>query len=218
MNPLIIEKLNAIREPRQAAGKNIFFYAVGSLILGILLGIFSKWLDSLALDRTIWWHRMLERLDLGNFFSDMAVWLLLALVIAVFSSSAVTAALNVFAFFAGMCAAYHLSSILFAGFNPSSYMMIWYAITLVSPVLAVLCWYARGKGLLPILLDIGIMSVFTLSCFAIGFIYVDLKGILYLLVFIGAVAVLYRSPKQTAISVPVGFLLAFLLNPLWPFK
>ena len=161
---MIIEKLNAIREPRQAAGKNIFFYAVGSLILGILLGIFSKWLDSLALDRTIWWHRMLERLDLGNFFSEMAVWLLLALVIAVFSSSAVTVALNVFAFFAGMCAAYHLYSILFAGFNPSSYMMIWYAITLVSPVLAVLCWYARGKGLLPILLDIGIMSVFTLSC------------------------------------------------------
>ena len=128
------------------------------------------------------------------------------------------AALNVFAFFAGMCAAYHLYSILFAGFNPSSYMVIWYAITLVSLVLAALCWYAKGKGTIPIFLDIGIMAVFTLSCFSLGFFYVDLRGILYLLVFIGATAILYRNPKQTAISISAGFLVALLQNPLWPFK
>lgn len=154
----------------------------------------------------------------GNFFSEMAVWLLIALAIAVFSSSALMAALNVFAFFTGMCAAYHLYSILFAGFNPLSYMVIWYAIALVSPVLAALCWYAKGKGIIPILLDTGIMTVFFLSCFSLGFLYVDLRGILYLLVFIGAAAIIYRNPKQTAISLSAGFLMAFLLNPIWPFK
>ena len=213
-----IEKLNDIRSPGQKSKKDKILCTASSLIAGILLGVFSKWLDSIALDNNIWWHRIIEKLDLGNFFSEMAIWLLISLAIAVFSSSALMAALNVFAFFAGMCAAYHLYSILFAGFNPSSYMVIWYAITLVSPVLAALCWYAKGKGTIPIFLDIGIMAVFTLSCFSLGFFYVDLRGILYLLVFIGATAILYRNPKQTAISISAGFLVALLLNPLWPFR
>ena len=194
--------LNDIRSPVQKGEKAKILFAACSLIAGILLG----------------WHRIIERLDLGNFFSEMAVWLLIALAIAVFSSSALMAALNVFAFFTGMCAAYHLYSILFAGFNPLSYMVIWYAIALVSPVLAALCWYAKGKGIIPILLDTGIMTVFFLSCFSLGFLYVDLRGILYLLVFIGAAAIIYRNPKQTAISLSAGFLMAFLLNPIWPFK
>ena len=210
--------LNDIRSPVQKGEKAKILSAACSLISGILLGIFSKWLDNIALDNSIWWHRIIERLDLGNFFSEMAVWLLIALAIAVFSSSALMAALNVFAFFTGMCAAYHLYSILFAGFNPLSYMVIWYAIALVSPVLAALCWYAKGKGIIPILLDTGIMTVFFLSCFSLGFLYVDLRGILYLLVFIGAAAIIYRNPKQTAISLSAGFLMAFLLNPIWPFK
>lgn len=213
-----IEKLNDIRSPGQKEKKDKILCTAGSLIAGILLGIFSKWLDSLALDNSIWWHRIIEGLDLGNFFSDMAIWLLIALAIAVLSCSALMAALNVFVFFAGMCAAYHLYSILFAGFNPLSYMMIWYAITLISPALAVLCWYAKGKGMIPVFLDIGIMAVFTLSCFSLGFFYVDLRGILYLLVFIGAAAILYRNSKQTAISIFAGFLVAFLLNPLWPLR
>lgn len=213
-----IEKLDDIRSPGQKSKKDKILCTASSLIAGILLGVFSKWLDSIALDNNIWWHRIIEKLDLGNFFSEMAIWLLISLAIAVFSSSALMAARNVFAFFAGMCAAYHLYSILFAGFNPSSYMVIWYAITLVSPVLAALCWYAKGKGTIPIFLDIGIMAVFTLFCFSLGFFYVDPRGILYLLVFIGATAILYRNPKQTAISISAGFLMALLLNPLWPFK
>ena len=213
-----IERLNDIRSPGQKAKKDKILYTAGSFIAGILLGIFSKWLDSIVLDNSIWWHGIIESSDLGNFFSDIAIWLLISLAIAVFSSSALMAARNVFAFFVGMCAAYHLYSILFVGFNPLSYMVIWYAITLVSPVLAAFCWYAKGKEIIPILLDTGIMAAFFLSCFSLGFLYVDLRGILYLLIFIGAAAILYRDPKQTAISLSAGLLVAFLLNPLWPFK
>ena len=115
-----IEKLNDIRSPGQKSKKDKILSIAGSLIAGVLLGIFSKWLDSIALDNSIWWHRIIERIDLGNFFSEIAIWLLIALAIAVFSSSALMAALNVFAFFTGMCAAYHLYSILCAGFNPLS--------------------------------------------------------------------------------------------------
>ena len=107
-----------IRSPGQKSKKDKILSIAGSLIAGVLLGIFSKWLDSIALDNSIWWHRIIERIDLDNFFSEIAIWLLIALAIAVFSSSALMAALNVFVFFVGMCAAYHLYSILFSGFNP----------------------------------------------------------------------------------------------------
>ena len=210
------EKLNRIRMPKQASGKRTALFAVIVFAVGIALGLFQKWIESFALEDTIWWHRVIETLDLNNFFSDFAIWLLLALIIAVFSYSALRAALNVFVFFAGMCAAYHLGSVLFAGFNPASYMMIWYALTLISPFLAVICWYAKGSGTVSIILDILIFMVFTNACFGIGFVYVTYRGILYLLVFIAAPVVLFKTPKQILISLPIGFLLAYPFSIVWP--
>ena len=215
---MIREKLNGVRAPQKTDKGSAAVHTATALLLGIALGVFSKWLDTLELDSFVWWHRPIEALALGNFFSDLAVWLLAALLIAVFSRSALRAALNVFLFFAGMCAAYHLCTLLFAGFDPGSYMRIWYAITLLSPLLAVFCWYSRGSGPFALLLDTGILAVFALSCFSIGYVYVSFRGILYLLVFLGAAAVLYREPKQILISLSGGFLLAFLLSPAWPFK
>lgn len=214
---MIREKLNKIRTPKQRAGRRGLVISLLALALGIALGVFSKWLDNLALDSTVWWHRPVEALDLGNFFSNIAVWLLAALLIAVFSASALQAAIHVFAFFAGMCGAYHLCTVLFSGFNPASYMMIWYGITLASPLLALLCWYAKGSGPVAVILDVGIMSVFSLACFAVGRFYVDWKGILYFLTFAGAAAALYHSPKRLLLVLPLGFLLAVLVCPIWPF-
>lgn len=214
---MIMDKLNEIRTPGPPAGIWAVLFTALAFIGGGALGILSKWLDELALDSAVWWHVILERLDLNNFFSDLAIWLLAALVIAVYSSSAFRAAWNVFAFFAGMCAAYHLYTVVFAGFNPASYMMIWYGITLVSPILAALCWYAGGTGPAAWVLDSGIIAVFALSCFAIGRFYVGWRGILYLAVFAGAVLTLYRSPKQIGICLAAGFALAFLASPFWMF-
>ena len=214
---MLRETLNQIRTPIQQTWKKSILFTACAFLCGIVLGIISKWLDNLSLDSTIWWHRPIESLDLGNFFSDIAIWLLAALLIAVFSDSAFRAALNVFLFFAGMCVAYHVYTLLFSGFNPMSYMMIWYGMTLCSPFLAVLCWYAKGSGTIALILNIGIIAVFTLACFGMGFFYVDCRGILYLLVFAGAAAALYQNPKQLLLSLPIGFLLAFLLSPVWPF-
>ncbi|MBQ1468309.1 MAG: hypothetical protein IIZ27_07520 [Solobacterium sp.] len=209
--------LNKLRIPEPQTKKRTAETALIIFVSGIALGLFAKWLDNLALDSTIWWHRIIETLNLGNFFSDIAIWLFIALVIAAYSASALRAALNVFVFFLGMCASYHVSTILFSGFDPGTYMLIWYGITLLSPLLAVICWYAKGSGTVPLILDILITSIFVLSCFSIGILYVDIRGILYVLVFIGAVTVLYKSPKELLVTVLAGFLLAFLLNPVWLF-
>ncbi|MGI5873375.1 MAG: hypothetical protein ACOX8R_01785 [Bacillota bacterium] len=214
---MIKERLNQIRVPGKMGKKKTALILAGVFIIGMALGSFSKWLDCLELNGGIWWHRLIETFDLGNFFSDFAVWLLAALAIAVFSASARRAALNVFAFFAGMCASYHICSILFGGFNPASYMMFWYGVTLLSPFLAALCWYAKGEGAPAVILDIGIIAVFAAACFSIGLFYVSFRGLLYSLVFVGAAAVLYKTPKQLAVSLFCGFALSFLLCRFLPF-
>lgn len=214
----IREKLNGIRAPEQITNKKAAILTACLFACGAILGCFSKWLDNLALDDTVWWHRLLESLDLGNFFSDLAIWLLAALIIAVFSRSALRAGLNVFCFLAGICLSYHVYTVSFSGFDPMSYMMRWYAITLLSPIPALLCWYANGSGVIPLILNTGIIAVFSLSCFAIGFFYISFKGALYCLVFAAAVFVLYRNPKRTAFSLLIGFSLSFLFSPFWPFR
>ena len=214
----IRKKLNRIRTPEQITNKKAAINTACLFACGAVLGCFSKWLDNLALDDSVWWHRLLESLDLGNFFSELAIWLLAALIIAVLSRSALRAGLNVLCFLAGMCLSYHMYTVTFSGFDPMSYMMRWYAITLLSPIPAAFCWYAKGAGAVSLVLDIGIIVAFSLSCFAIGFFYFSVKGILYFLVFVGAVAVLYRNPKQSLLSLLLGFSLSFLFSPFWPFR
>ena len=46
--------LNDIRSPVQKGEKAKILFAACSLIAGILLGIFSKWLENIALDNNIW--------------------------------------------------------------------------------------------------------------------------------------------------------------------
>lgn len=180
--------LRNIREPEEITLKKSILSSVLVLFLGIILGIFSKWLDDLALDSTVWWHRPLEFLNLSAVFSNLTVWLLLALCIAVFSSSPKKAALNTFLFFAGMCIAYHTYTVFISGFNPYRYMTYWYLITLFTPIPAVICWYGKGRGIVSLVVSLIILAILAVYCYY-------LRSILSIIIFMAAVAVLYRNPK-----------------------
>ena len=211
------ETLAKIRKPKAITSKSKSIRnSVLIFVLGVVLGIIAKFLDNLALDSTIWWHNIVESLNLGVVLSEFAIWLLMALIISVFSYTPLKAAVNTFLFFAGMCVAYHVYTLIFSGFDPTGYMMIWYAITIVSPVLAVICWYGKGKGVVSIVIDCLILAVMAACCFSVGMFYFYPNGLLNALMFVASVIVLYSSPKQIGIAVVVGIILSMFIRPYLP--
>ena len=181
-------------------------------LFGVILGIFSKWLDNSSIDDSVWWQHILGMLNLRNVFSLFGIWLFIAITISTFSKTPRRASVNVLCFFLGMTVSYHLYTILFCGFNPMKYMMIWYGFTLISPLLAYVCWYAKDKNKVSMIISSLILSVMFISSFHIGIWYFDLKSIIDLLIFIGTVIVLYVNPKNTIYSLVISIILAFMIR------
>lgn len=184
------------------------------LVFGVTLGVGAKWLDSVPFNNAIWWQYILGILDLRNVFSEFAIWLLIALAVSVYSRTPLRASLSAFLFFAGMCISYHLYTIVFSGFNPQRYMMIWYGLTLLAPVLAFICWFGKGETKISVIIDMLILAVMMPLCFAIGFWYFDVTRIINVLIFAGSVSVLYSGPKQTVISLLGAVVLSFAFRML----
>ncbi|CEN87077.1 hypothetical protein [Paraclostridium sordellii] len=166
-------------------------------ILGVSLGILSKWLDSLLSYDSILFHRFIETIDLGNILSELPIWILIGTAISVFSKSPKRASLNVFLFFLGMNISYHMYTVYILGFNPQSYMMIWYSITLISPLMAQLCWYAKQNSKFSSILRVIIFTTMMVFAFYVGWIYISLGRIVNTLFLIIVVAILWKNPKET---------------------
>ena len=176
-------------------------------LLGMILGLLSKWLDGKYFN-----IKVLDYLDLGNFFSNMAIWLFISLSISIYSRSPKRASINTLLFFLGMTISYHLYTILFNGFNPRNYMLIWYGFTLISPILAYMVWYSKSKNYYSIIINSIIIFVMLVACFNIGMWYFDVKGILYIFTFIGSIFIIYKDIKVISISLVIGLLLSFIIR------
>ena len=208
--------LNNIRfEEKSISTSRRVIDTMAILFLGIALGTFSKFLDNTASNDLPF---IFEYLDVGNFLGRFAIWVLIALCIAIYSNSSIRASINVFVFFAGMVTSYYLYSSFVAGFFSKSYAMIWVGFTAISPLLAFICWYAKGTSKVSFSLSAMIIAVLFNMTFVYGWIYFEMYSLLELLVFICGLAVLKRNTiKDSIIMTAIGIVLAFALNLLVPF-
>ena len=215
----MIKLLNDIRNAENSISNNSkIINTIVVLFLGIALGTFSKYLDFSQAELPCVLMAIDEAFDIHNFLGRFAIWVLIALCISIYSNSAIRASVNVFAFFVGMVASYYLYSNYIAGFFPRSYAMIWFGFTAVSPLLAFVCWYARGKSKLAFILSALILAVLFNMCFVYGFGYFSARSVLEVIVFIIGFIVLKRnSLRSSALMGTISIVLAFLLNIIIPF-
>ena len=211
--------LNDIRSAENPiSGNRKIINTIAILLLGIAFGTFSKFLDFRQAELPSVLMAIDGALDVHNFLGRFAIWVLIALCISIYSNSAIRASVNVFAFFVGMVASYYLYSNYIAGFFPRSYAMIWFGFTAVSPLLAFVCWYARGKSKLAFILSALILAVLFNMCFVYGFGYFSARSVLEVIVFIIGFIVLKRnSLRSSALMGTISIVLAFLLNIIIPF-
>lgn len=190
-------------------------HSIAVLFFGIVLGTVSKFLDTTPSNELPF---IIERLDVRNFLGRFAIWILIAVCISIYSNSSIRAAVNVFTFFLGMVTSYYLYSTFIAGFFPRSYAMIWFGLTAISPLLAFVCWYAKGKSKISLAISSLIIAVLFNMTFAYGWIYFGIYSSLELIVFICGLIILRRSTiKETIVTTAIGVIAAMILNMILPF-
>ena len=134
----------------------------GIALLGFFLGVLQKWIDGTGGSNL---PLILQQLDIGNYFGRLAIWILLATAISVYSESPLRAAINTFFFFISMLAGYYLYCNYILGFLPRTYMMMWIVISFASIFMAYICWYAKGDGIIAIIISSVIMGVLLAQAF-----------------------------------------------------
>ena len=119
-------------------------------IIGLGAGILSRLLD-------------IYTQNLGEIFSQMAVWILFGTLISIYSHTPKKAAANTLTFCLGMLMAYYTVAALSHGVYDKSFIIGWTLFALCSPVLAYVTWMTKQKGILPKIISIGIVGVSVLS-------------------------------------------------------
>ena len=211
--------LDKIRTPQKSNSiKGQVIVTIGILLLGISMGTFSKYLDYMQGHLPALLQAIDRALDFHNFLGELAPWIVIAVCIAVYSHTPFRAAMNVFLFFAGFVASYYLYCNFVAGFFPKSYAMIWIACTIASPFLGFLCWYAKGKGWVTIILSAGILGVLVNTAFSYGMFYINIRSWLNLLMLLIGILVLRKSVKETICMMGISVAFALIMEAVIPFR
>ncbi len=130
--------------------KNIILNPLSTFIIGLLLGVLSRVFD-------------IYTQNLGNIFSEMAIWILLGTLISIYSKSKKAAMLNIFPFCMGMLITYYAAAFITNGIYSNLIISGWTVFSLFSPILAYFTWLTKEKGIFPKIIGVGIVIFSILS-------------------------------------------------------
>lgn len=130
--------------------KKIILNPISMFVIGLLLGVTARLLD-------------IYTQNLGDVFSQMAIWILLGTLISVYSQTRKQAMLNIFPFCIGMLLTYYAVAVITHGVYGKSFIIGWTIFALFSPLLAYFTWMTKESGVFSKLLGAGIVLVSILS-------------------------------------------------------
>lgn len=207
--------IEKIRKPRKNVPlKRQVAITLGIILLGFVLGVLQKWMDGTGSSAV---PTILQQLDIGNYFGRLAIWILLATIISVYSESPLRAAINTFFFFISMLAGYYLYCNYILGFLPRTYMMMWIVIAFASFFFAYVCWYAKGEGIIAIFISSIITGVLLAQAFNLNitqgfYVYHYLEVLTWII----GVLLLRRKTKEYAIEIGLSIMVAFVYQVVMP--
>ena len=207
--------IEKIRKPRKNVPlKRQVAITLGIILLGFVLGVLQKWMDGTGSSAV---PTILQQLDIGNYFGRLAIWILLATIISVYSESPLRAAINTFFFFISMLVGYYLYCNYILGFLPRTYMMMWIVIAFASFFMAYVCWYAKGEGIIAIFISSIIIGVLLAQAFNLNitqgfYVYHYLEVVTWII----GVLLLRRKTKEYAIEIGLSIMVAFVYQVVMP--
>lgn len=130
--------------------KNKILNPTCMFIIGLLLGIISRLLD-------------IYTQNLGNIFSQIAIWILFGTIISIYSESKKKAMLNILSFSIGMLITYYFVAFITKGVYSTSFIIGWTIFAFISPTLAYFTWMTKEKGIVPKIISVGVVFVSVIS-------------------------------------------------------
>lgn len=123
---------------------------ISMFVLGLFLGIISRLLD-------------IYTQNLGNIFSQMAIWILMGTLISIYSKTKKQAIINIFPFCIGMLITYYFVAFITKGVYSNIFIIGWTIFAFSTPIFAYFAWMTKEKGLFPKIISIGIILISILS-------------------------------------------------------
>ena len=136
--------------------KDYFLHPISMFIIGLLTGIIIKLIDI---------HFRVQHFgfSLSDVFSELGIWILIGVIISLFSKNKKYAMLNIFLFSIGMLITYYITAEVTNSIYGWTFIKGWSLFACLSPILAYLVTLTKEKGLLSLVIKIGILLVYLIT-------------------------------------------------------
>lgn len=136
--------------------KNYILHPISMFIIGLVTGIIIKLIDI---------HFRVQHfgLSLSDIFSELGIWILIGVIISLFSKNKKYAMLNIFLFSIGMLITYYIIAEVTNSIYGWTFIKGWSVFACFSPLLAYLVTLTKEKWIVSLIIKIGIILVYLIT-------------------------------------------------------
>ncbi|NUU64342.1 hypothetical protein [Paenibacillus agri] len=202
-------KLNQIRAASQSTTMQRVVSKVTAIIIGAILGLAAKLVDTPNMNPIF-----------DNIGGRLGIWVFVATLLSVFSSSPKLASVKILSFFGSVLAVYYVYTVQVLHFFPQRAILFWGICAVVSPVCAYFMWYARGTGMLSTIISALPITALLTEGFQLRHAYLPIHTHYYLIPYLMGIyqimilILLFNIPKkrmQFIYVLPIALILSIIM-------